>query len=258
MAISEVADIRLGLGLAKISRTDRKRAVVITADADPSKVQSNAVIADIRENFIPQLLKDHPTVEFGVSGSSQDEAELIKRLIVAGIASLFLIYGLLAVPLRSYIQPLVIMSVIPFGFIGAVIGHIVFDMAISSLSIAGLIALSGVVVNDSLILVEFANRARETEDSDEKALLAAGKRRFRAILLTTLTTFVGLLPMLFETSMQAQFVIPMALSLSFGILTATAITLILIPCLYLIVHDFKPAAKQPLSTFDAEAAAVRE
>jgi len=258
VAISEVADIRLGLGLAKISRTDRKRAVVITADADPSKVQSNAVIADIRENFIPQLLKDHPTVEFGVSGSSQDEAELIKRLIVAGIASLFLIYGLLAVPLRSYIQPLVIMSVIPFGFIGAVIGHIVFDMAISSLSIAGLIALSGVVVNDSLILVEFANRARETEDSDEKALLAAGKRRFRAILLTTLTTFVGLLPMLFETSMQAQFVIPMALSLSFGILTATAITLILIPCLYLIVHDFKPAAKQPLSTFDAEAAAVRE
>jgi len=131
-------------------------------------------------------------------------------------------------------------------------------MAISSLSIAGLIALSGVVVNDSLILVEFANRARETEDSDEKALLAAGKRRFRAILLTTLTTFVGLLPMLFETSMQAQFVIPMALSLSFGILTATAITLILIPCLYLIVHDFKPAAKQPLSTFDAKAAAVRE
>ena len=258
VAISEVADIRLGLGLAKISRTDRKRTVAITADADPSKVQSNAVIADIRENFIPQLLKDHPTVEFGVSGSSQDEAELIKRLIVAGIASLFLIYGLLAVPLRSYIQPLVIMSVIPFGFIGAVIGHIVFDMAISSLSIAGLIALSGVVVNDSLILVEFANRARETEDSDEKALLAAGKRRFRAILLTTLTTFVGLLPMLFETSMQAQFVIPMALSLSFGILTATAITLILIPCLYLIVHDFKPAAKQPLSTFDAEAAAVRE
>lgn len=243
VAISEVADIRLGLGLSQISRTDRKRAVTITADADPSKVQSNAVISDIRSNFIPQLLKDYPTVEFGVSGSSQDEAELIRRLLIAGAVSLFLIYGLLAVPLRSYVQPLVIMSVIPFGFIGAVLGHILFDMAISSLSIAGLIALSGVVVNDSLILVEFANRARASEDSDEKALLAAGKRRFRAILLTTLTTFVGLLPMLFETSMQAQFVIPMALSLSFGILTATAITLILIPCLYLIVHDFKPAAK---------------
>jgi multidrug efflux pump subunit AcrB len=239
IAISEVADIRLGLGLAKISRIERKRAVTITADADASKVQSSSVISDIRDNFIPQLLRDYPSVEFGVSGASQEESELIGRLMIAGVASLFLIYGLLAVPLRSYVQPLIIMSVIPFGFVGAVIGHILFDMAISSLSIAGLIALSGVVVNDSLILVEFANRARESEDSDEDALLAAGKRRFRAILLTTLTTFVGLLPMLFETSMQAQFVIPMALSLSFGILTATGITLILIPCLYLIAHDLK-------------------
>ena len=241
IAISEVADIRLGLGLAKISRIERKRAVTITADADASKVQSSSVIDDIRTNFIPQLLLDYPTVEFGVSGASQEESDLIGRLMIAGVVSLFLIYGLLAVPLRSYVQPLIIMSVIPFGFVGAVIGHILFDMAISSLSIAGLIALSGVVVNDSLILVEFANRAREFEDSEEDALLAAGKRRFRAILLTTLTTFVGLLPMLFETSMQAQFVIPMALSLSFGILTATAITLILIPCLYLISHDLKLA-----------------
>ena len=239
IAISEVADIRLGLGLAKISRIERKRAVTITADADASKVQSSSVIDDIRDNFIPQLLLDYPSVEFGVSGASQEESDLIGRLMIAGVVSLFLIYGLLAVPLRSYVQPLIIMSVIPFGFVGAVIGHILFDMAISSLSIAGLIALSGVVVNDSLILVEFANRAREFENSEEDALLAAGKRRFRAILLTTLTTFVGLLPMLFETSMQAQFVIPMALSLSFGILTATAITLILIPCLYLISHDLK-------------------
>jgi multidrug efflux pump subunit AcrB len=143
------------------------------------------------------------------------------------------------VPLRSYVQPLVIMSVIPFGFIGAVVGHIIFDMTMSMLSVFGLIALAGVVVNDSLILVEFANRAREYEDSEEDALLAAGSRRFRAIFLTTTTTFVGLLPMLFETSTQAQFVIPMALSLSFGIVAATAITLILVPCLYLVVHDLK-------------------
>ena len=146
IAISEVADIRLGLGLAKISRIERKRSVTITADADSSRVQSSSVIDDIRKNFIPQLLLDYPSVEFGVSGSSQEESELIGRLMIAGVVSLFLIYGLLAVPLRSYVQPLIIMSVIPFGFVGAVIGHILFDMAISSLSIAGLIALSGVVV----------------------------------------------------------------------------------------------------------------
>jgi multidrug efflux pump subunit AcrB len=139
------------------------------------------------------------------------------------------------------------MSVIPFGFIGAVVGHIIFDMTMSMLSVFGLIALAGVVVNDSLILVEFANRAREYEKSEEDALMAAGTRRFRAIFLTTTTTFVGLLPMLFETSTQAQFVIPMALSLSFGIVAATAITLILVPCLYLVVHDLKDF-KQSLMT----------
>ena len=158
-------------------------------------------------------------------------------------ASLFLIYGLLAVPLRSYMQPLVIMSVIPFGFIGAVIGHIIFDVSINMLSVFGLIALSGVVVNDSLILVEFANRARADNASIDEALLIAGKRRFRAILLTTMTTFVGLLPMLFETSVQAQFVIPMALSLSFGILFATSITLVIVPCLYRVVYDLRDSKR---------------
>ena len=250
VAIGEVADIRLGLGLTSIKRTDRKRTITITADVDASIVQSGTVISDITDNFIPQLLKEYPSVDFGLGGASEEQAELVSRMFVGLIAALFLIYGLLAVPLRSYVQPLVIMAVIPFGFIGAVVGHIVFDMTMSMLSVFGLISLAGVVVNDSLILVEFANRAREYEKTEEAALLAAGKRRFRAIFLTTTTTFVGLLPMLFETSMQAQFVIPMALSLSFGIVAATAITLILIPCLYLVVHDFKrlkPAALESAS-----------
>jgi multidrug efflux pump subunit AcrB len=148
-----------------------------------------------------------------------------------------MIYGLLAVPLRSYVQPVVIMSVIPFGFIGAVFGHMLFGVSINILSSLGIVALAGVVVNDSLILVEFANRGRAEGLSNLEAILNAGKRRFRAILLTTLTTFVGLFPILFETSVQAQFVIPMALSLSFGILFASVITLVLIPCLYLIVES---------------------
>ncbi|MEJ6772895.1 MAG: efflux RND transporter permease subunit [Porticoccaceae bacterium] len=190
-------------------------------------------------------------VKFGLGGASQEEQTLMNRMILGFVASLFLIYGLLAVPLKSYVQPLVIMAVIPFGFIGALVGHLIFDVSINMLSIFGLIALAGVVVNDSLILVEFVNRARLEEKTIEDALMSAGRQRFRAILLTTMTTFVGLLPMLFETSLQAQFVIPMALSLSFGIVFATTITLVLIPCLYRVVYDLKEPKRGNLQTQQA-------
>ncbi len=248
VAINEVADIQLGLGLRAINRIDRARTVTISADADASKVQSGVVISDLTENHIPQLLAKYPGLKFGLGGASEEERKLMERMIIGFAASLFLIYGLLAVPLKSYVQPLVIMSVIPFGFIGAVIGHVLFDVAISMLSIFGLIALAGVVVNDSLILVEFVNRGRSDNDSIDQALLGAGKKRFRAILLTTMTTFVGLLPMLFETSTQAQFVIPMALSLSFGIVFATTITLVLVPCLYRVIYDLRDSKRFPEAT----------
>ena len=237
--IGQVAEVSLGQGLSTISRTDRKRTVNVTADADSAQIQSGVVVSDITDNFVPDLLKKYPDVQFDLGGSTKEEKTLITRTIIGFIAALFMIYGLLAVPLRSYVQPLVIMSVIPFGFVGAVVGHLIFGFSISMLSIMGLVALAGVVVNDSLILVEFANRKRIEGESIEGALLAAGKQRFRAILLTTLTTFVGLLPMFFETSMQAQFVIPMALSLGFGIIFATTMTLILVPCCYRIVYDAK-------------------
>jgi len=248
VAINEVADIQLGLGLTAINRIDRARTVTISADADASKVQSGVVISDLTENHIPQLLAKYPGLKFGLGGASEEERKLMERMIIGFAASLFLIYGLLAVPLKSYVQPLVIMSVIPFGFIGAVIGHVLFDVAISMLSIFGLIALAGVVVNDSLILVEFVNRGRSDNDSIDQALLGAGKKRFRAILLTTMTTFVGLLPMLFETSTQAQFVVPMALSLSFGIVFATTITLVLVPCLYRVIYDLRDSKRFPEAT----------
>ena len=243
IAIGEVADIRLGLGLTAITRIDRERTVTITADVDASKAQSGAVIEDLTTQFIPQLLARYSGVKFGLGGASEEEQTLMNRMILGFVASLFLIYGLLAVPLKSYVQPLVIMAVIPFGFIGAVVGHVIFDVSISMLSIFGLIALAGVVVNDSLILVEFVNRGRADELSIDEALAGAGRQRFRAILLTTMTTFVGLLPMLFETSLQAQFVIPMALSLSFGIVFATTITLILIPCLYRVIYDLRDSKR---------------
>jgi multidrug efflux pump subunit AcrB len=237
--IGQVAEIKLGQGLSTISRTDRKRTVNVTADVDSSKVQTGTVVSDITDNFIPKLLEQYPEVEFDLGGSTKEENTLIMRTMVGFAAALFLIYGLLAVPLRSYVQPLVIMSVIPFGFIGAVVGHILFGISLNMLSILGLVALAGVVVNDSLILVEFINRRQGAGETMDTSIMSAGKQRFRAIVLTTLTTFVGLLPMLFETSMQAQFVIPMAISLSFGIVFATTMTLILVPCCYRIVYDLK-------------------
>jgi multidrug efflux pump subunit AcrB len=237
--IGQVANIELGEGLSSITRTDRKRTVNVTADIDPNKIQTGIVVSDITDNYIPQLLQLYPDVDFDVGGSTKEENTLLMRTLIGFGAALFLIYGLLAVPLKSYVQPLVIMSVIPFGFIGAVVGHILFDISLNMLSILGLVALAGVVVNDSLILVEFANRRRSDGMSIDDSLMSAGQQRFRAIVLTTLTTFVGLLPMLFETSMQAQFVIPMAISLSFGIVFATTMTLILVPCCYRIVYDIK-------------------
>ena len=236
IAIGDVADVSLGVGIAAIERLDRQRTVTVTAEIEADKIQSSDIEADIQKNFVPQLLEKYTSVEFRLSGGSEEKNEYYTKMAIGGAAALFLIYTLLAVPLRSYIQPIVIMSVIPFGFIGAVIGHMIFDVSVNILSVFGIIALSGVVVNDSLILVEFANRERAKGLSFEDAILNAGKKRFRAILLTTLTTFVGLLPLLFETSMQAQFVIPMAISLSFGILFASVITLVLIPCLYLVVE----------------------
>ena len=235
--IGQVADISLGLGLTSIDRLDRKRTVTITAEVEEDKVQSGDVVRDVQTKFVPQLLEKYPSVDFRLSGGTQEENEYYLKMVVGFLVALFMIYGLLAVPLRSYLQPIVIMSVIPFGFIGAVIGHIAFDMSVNILSIFGIIALAGVVVNDSLILVEFANRGKSEGLSAEQAIINAGVKRFRAILLTTLTTFVGLLPLLFETSLQAQFVIPMALSLSFGIVFASTITLLLIPCLYLVVEQ---------------------
>ena len=234
--IKEVASISLGTGLANIDRESRKRNLTISAYLETNKVQSGAVIADVRKNFVPMLREKYPSVEFGLTGKSQEQNEYYVEMLVGFMAALFMIYGLLAVPLRSYLQPIVIMSVIPFGFIGAVIGHMVFDVTVNMLSVFGIVALAGVVVNDSLILVDFTNRGRNEGMDIDSALVNAGKKRFRAILLTTLTTFVGLLPIMFETSVQAQFVIPMALSLSFGIVFASTITLILIPCLYSVVE----------------------
>ena len=234
---SSVAEVSLGKGYSSISRLDRERTVTVSADIDPERVEPQEIIRSVSQEFIPELLARHPGVKFGLEGASQEEMDFLKDLGIAFIAALFLIYALIAIPLHSYSQPLVIMSVIPFGLIGATIGHIVMGEAISMFSMFGLIALAGVVVNDSLIMVDFINKARVKGESLRQAVIQSGTARFRAIVLTSVTTAAGLMPILFETSSQAQFVIPMAISISFGILFATVITLFLIPSLYMLQED---------------------
>ena len=163
--------------------------------------------------------------------------ESMERLLGGFFLAMLAMYFLLAIPFRSYSQPLIVMLAIPFGVFGAILGHLLMGYNLSLMSMMGMVALSGVVVNDSLVLIDYANRRRREGMNADQAIRMAGLRRFRPIILTTLTTFGGLAPMIFETSRQARFMIPMALSLGFGILFATVITLILVPCLYLLMED---------------------
>jgi multidrug efflux pump subunit AcrB len=232
-----VADVSFGSSYSSITRLNRERTITVSADLDPDIVEPGKVIEEISSEFIPGLLSRHVGVSFGLEGASEEEREFIANVTVASIAALFLIYALIAIPLHSYAQPLVIMSVIPFGLIGAVVGHIIMGKAISMFSLFGLIALAGVVVNDSLIMVDFINKAREEGVPLKQAVIQSGTQRFRAIVLTSFTTAAGLMPILLETSTQAQYMIPMAISLSLGIIFATAITLFLIPALYMLQID---------------------
>ncbi len=233
----QVADISIGQGFSTITRINQKRSITISADIDSEKVESRKVITEMNETTIPNILADFPSVQYGMEGASKEQADFMRQLGMAGLAALFLIYGLIAIPTKSYVQPLVIMSVIPFGIIGAIIGHWIMGKTINMMSIYGFIALTGVVVNDSLILVDFINRAKGSGKRMIDVVMDAGTQRFRAILLTSLTTFFGIFPLYFEGSLQAQFIIPMAISLGFGIVFATVITLFLIPALYLIKED---------------------
>ncbi|MCC5855328.1 MAG: efflux RND transporter permease subunit [Idiomarina sp.] len=233
----ELAEARLADGFSSITRINGTRSVNVRARVDKDRVEPFAIIRDVRDNHLPEILERYPNVRFGLEGASRDEQEALGALVLGFLIAMLAIYALMAIPLKSYSQPLIIMSVIPFGIIGAVVGHLILGMPISLLSLFGIIALAGVVVNDSLILVDYVNQTRKEGLRLADAVVDAGAARFRAIVLTSLTTFVGLLPIVLERSLQAQMVIPMAISLAFGILFATVITLLLIPCLYLVLDD---------------------
>lgn len=235
----QVADVEIGTGFSSITRVNQKRSITISADIDPKKVESRKVITEVSEKVIPEILAKYPDVQYGIEGASKDQQDFLSQLAWAFLGALAMIYCLIAIPTRSYALPIVIMAVIPFGLIGAIIGHFLLAKSLNMLSMYGIIALTGVVVNDSLIMVDFINKARKEGIRAIDAVIQSGTKRFRAILLTSLTTFFGVLPIYFETSLQAQFVIPMAISIGFGIIFATVITLFLIPSLYMILEDFK-------------------
>ena len=232
-----VARLETRQGLLKSTRIDYQRAAEVTAEADTVIVEPSKVMADVEENVLPQLIAKYPGLSWDVSGIADEERKMVVSMGIGFALALFGIYALLAIPTHSYLQPLIIMGVIPFGIIGAIIGHWTMGYDMSMMSVMGLIALSGVVVNDSLILVDYVNKSTAQGLDKKLALLDAGCRRFRAIMLTSLTTFLGLVPMLLERSAQAQFMIPMAISLAFGIVFATIITLLLVPSLYMILDD---------------------
>ena len=233
----EVATATLRRGFAVIKRTDRQRALSVTADVDSTKANAEKILAALDENFLPRLLADYENMRYSFEGQYKETQRSVGSLFRGFIIAMLLVYTILAVIFRSYAQPLVVMSVIPFGFIGAVVGHLIMGHVLSLISLFGLVALSGVLVNDSLVLVDFINRARRQGTPLFEAVLAGGQQRFRAIILTSVTTVAGLSPILFEKSVQAQFLIPMAISMSFGLMGATILVLVLVPALYLLLHD---------------------
>ena len=250
--ISEVADVEFGVGYPSISRLDRNRTINVQADADKAVLNSDSLNAALYGNYpgdpssiLGSVLGKYPGVTPIKGGEAKDMEESIPAIITGGLLVTVMIYALLAIPFKSYLQPFIVIAVIPFGIGGAIYGHLInfqdfgTPQDLSLLSLLGIIAMTGVVVNDSLVLVERINRLRNEGMSLFEAVHAGGSQRFRAIILTSVTTFVGLVPILMEKSLQAQFLIPMATSLAFGVLFATFITLLLVPCSYLILEDFK-------------------
>lgn len=231
----DVVDVEQTEAFTTINRRDGRRVVNVSMDVEPKRAITQVITA-LETEQLPQLQKDFPGITWTFEGSNAEMRRATGSLWGWFGLALGVIYALLAVAFSSYIQPLIVLLAIPFGMIGAVLGHIVLGYDLSLISLMGVIALSGVVVNDSLIMIDYANRHRGDHSAFD-AILQAGLRRFRPIMLTTLTTFGGLTPIIFETSLQAQYIIPMAISLGFGILFATTIILVLVPCMYLVLED---------------------
>lgn len=235
---TSVASFDLGRGYSQINRVNGERTIDVSAEVDRGVVTPEEVNVSILTEAIPSIRSMFPSVRAQAGGEQEERSKAMLGLAYGALLSLVLIYALLAIPLRSYIQPLVIMSVIPFGAVGAIIRHFVMGVQLMFFSMLGIVALSGVVVNASLVLVDYINKQRKKGVPVLEAVIMSGGVRFRPIILTSTTTFFGLLPLMTNQNPSTFFIVPMAVSLAFGVLFATTITLILVPSLYLIAEDF--------------------
>ncbi|BBO75647.1 multidrug transporter AcrB [Desulfosarcina widdelii] len=246
--LTEVAEVSPSRAYSLIRRVDRKRVITVSSDIDEDVGNTSKIVADLNAEFLPRLLKRYPGLRYDLEGQEKRTQESLESLKKGFTLALMGIFLLLATQFRSYIQPVIIMMAIPFGLIGAVAGHLVMGIAFTIISIFGIVALSGIVVNDSLILIDFINRAHRGGMAIAEAVVQSGRSRFRPVLLTSVTTIAGLFPLLLERSFQAQFLIPMAVSISFGLLAATLLTLLYVPALYLIVDDCIRAVQKRLGS----------
>jgi multidrug efflux pump subunit AcrB len=238
-----VAEATPGRSFSTISRVDRKRALRVSGEIDENDPTASAEAINklLREDVLPKLIAEHPGLSWAFEGDQKKKNDLLLSLAGGFAIALFMIYALMAIPLKSFVQPILIMTAIPFGIVGAIAGHMITGYDLSILSMFGLIALAGVVVNDNIVLVDWVNQQRANHASLFEAVRTAGGARFRPILLTSLTTFGGLTPLLLEKSVQARFLVPMAISLGFGVMFATMISLLLVPSLYLALEDVRSA-----------------
>jgi multidrug efflux pump subunit AcrB len=235
--LTELADVKVDRGYSTINRLDQLRSVTITADVDDSEGSeglAQEIVNDLKANFLPGLLAEYPGVRVSWEGQQEQRVESVTGLMKGLAVALVCMFALLTLEFRTYLQPLLILAVIPFGTIGAVAGHWLLGIPVSLFSLFGMVALTGVVVNDSIVLIDFMNRRVRAGVPLKEAIVDAGCRRFRPVMLTSVTTVAALLPILLERSFQAQVVIPMAASLAFGLLFATLIVLLLVPTFYLV------------------------
>jgi len=231
--ITEVADVSLSRGFSEINRVDQLRSITISADLDETRANADLITSELQRSFLPELMRNYPAVAVRWEGQREQSRESVGSLMVGFGVAIIAMYVLLVLQFRSYIQPILILLIIPFGMIGAVWGHALLGLPLTLFSMFGLVALSGVVINDSIVLIDFINSRVRSGVAIREALLESGERRFRPILLTSLTTIAGLMPLMTEKSFQAQLLIPMAASLAFGLMLATFLVLLLVPVFYL-------------------------
>jgi len=235
--LNQVANIEMRRGYSTIQRVDRRRIITVISDIDEDVANAREIVEDLKNNYLNTLVTRFPGVSYDLEGQAKRTEESIDSLKVGFSLAVMIMFLLLASQFKSYIQPVIIMMAIPFGLVGAIVGHYIMDLDITMISIFGIVALAGIVVNDALIIIDFINSKVRQGKAIFEAVIEAGQNRFRPVLLTSVTTVAGLFPLLLETSFQAQFLIPMAVSISFGLIAATLLTLVFVPSLYVVIQD---------------------